>query len=535
MSSPSSQHVPQSDSDFRLQLAIQHALSDTREAPWYGVYGLLLRPLEVVEKRETSTTATIVFPQYPVAITIREVSDEVFHIIPRLLTHTDPSSTPVRLGSAALSLPESDWTPTVVSSPLGPLRGDVNVPSQICQTSRSRIQNSITTTYGDSSPDPLGRYDVSLPSKSLGIGQYARISANSRSKEKSSPNDPCWDKLASSPTPVHEHDIMDGSSDIHGNVAPAASSSPNNPFQGQPIAMPANSQGMDDLKMDSVWPRKRLRVSNSEEPSSPNVDTPVLDPFQPQPMSLPPPRYLPGLEKDFIRQRKRHRVSDSDEPSPTRMNPCPIPLLTTSPTAEASIRLGDDIVDDELKLLATQIPDFVRYVFFRTKKGLVKRADLIVENKRTYKDPSLYLNGLAIQCFNQAQYVLANDKDVEVVACIMAIGEYWVYREVGRNDVDQVQMEEEIRVLRGKDTIYVPSPEPTNSSSSFARAPSPPAYPFRVRQDTNSETFMRLQEVFPASNSMLSINDKRTPGLFGVVHMRLKEINHNLWRDEEED
>jgi hypothetical protein len=56
----------------------------------------------------------------------------------------------------------------------------------------------------------------------------------------------------------------------------------------------------------------------------------------------------------------------------------------------------------------------------------------------------------------------------------MAIGEYWAYREVDRNEVDHVHMAEQIRHARGKDTLYVPSPELTHSSSSFIRAPSPP-------------------------------------------------------------
>jgi hypothetical protein len=79
MSSPASSDGHQSVG-IRLQLALEHALSDTREAPWYGVYSLLLRSLEIEEERDTSTTATIIFPQHPVAITVREVDDEVFSL-----------------------------------------------------------------------------------------------------------------------------------------------------------------------------------------------------------------------------------------------------------------------------------------------------------------------------------------------------------------------------------------------------------------------------------------------------------------------
>jgi len=188
-----------------------------------------------------------------------------------------------------------------------------------------------------------------------------------------------------------------------------------------------------------------------------------------------------------------------------------------------------DGVKQALQLRATQIPDFLRIIFLVTGNQVIKRVDLIVENKRTYQDRTRYLTALVVQTFKQAQFVFSNDSDVQVVACIMAIGEYWAYREVTRGEAEVSQMEEQIRGSRGKDTVYSPSPEPTNSSSSFFQAPVSPCYPFLINPDTDSDAFLQLQEAFPELDSMVSISSDKTTMLFDIIRTRLKEINLDMW------
>ena len=188
-----------------------------------------------------------------------------------------------------------------------------------------------------------------------------------------------------------------------------------------------------------------------------------------------------------------------------------------------------DGVQQVLQLRATQVPDFLRMVFFITGDRVTKRADLIVENKRSSQGRDRDLFALGIQTHKQAQYVFLNDDKVQVVGCLMAMGEEWAYREITRNKANLRRMEEQVRDARGKDTVYSPSPEPTNSSSSFISVPSPPSYPLPICQNTDSEAFLELQQAFPKLHSMISIRDEDTPRLLGLVKKRLKEINPDLW------
>lgn len=127
-----------------------------------------------------------------------------------------------------------------------------------------------------------------------------------------------------------------------------------------------------------------------------------------------------------------------------------VPIHTlVSPASTCS--LTHNAVQQALQLHTTQIPDFVCMVFF----------------VRTYEDQAWYLFSLGYQTYKKAQYIFRHDMDVKVVACIMTIGEKWVYQEIVCNDASIHQMEEEIHNSNGKDIAYSPSPEPTNSSSSL--------------------------------------------------------------------
>jgi hypothetical protein len=445
---------PQTDTDFQLHLAIQHALSDAKEGPWYGVYNLLLRPLEIVQRGTRSATATVMFPQHPVAISIFELDDD--HII------SYPTSS------------SSIDAPAISASP-------VQTPSTPITTRRARAgKHAAIATPSPDQLDLISGNNVASPSHPVGLTQaYDNIAP------VSSPD------IATYSDPLSPHVGRLHSPSLHRTNAPTGvspASSPGNPFYNSPVYTTAGLVDGQNI----------LEKSN-----------------------------------DFLRHHaKRRRVSESgsDPSSPPR---APIVTVTSPFNSRSSVESIHDGVLQQLRIRATQIPDFLRYVFLSTKKGVIKRVDLIVENKRTYRDRDRYLVALAVQTFRQAQFVFENDSEVQVIACLMAIGEYWSYREVQRSTADTAKMEEEVLKARGADTPYKPSPEPTHSDASFVMENAAPVYPFQVNQFTTSDAFTQLQEAFPLQSSMISIRDEITATLIDVIRTRLQEINEDMWPDDE--
>jgi hypothetical protein len=228
----------------------------------------------------------------------------------------------------------------------------------------------------------------------------------------------------------------------HESLDPTSSSSPLGPLRGSGTDYPSHIRFTGQSNIRDPGDSSPDPISGYPAPSSPNISIgnrqsvpyipdhsikdmstkhdPLSSPNNPFQRNSTSSQSMPSLraldfKQDFSRGLKRPRLSDTEEPLSPRF--AQHTLSTPVPTAGTGFKSEGDAVEQELQL-ATQIPDFVRYVFLRTENGTVKRVDLFVENKRTYKNKERYIPALASQAFKQAHHIFINNPDVRVVGCI---------------------------------------------------------------------------------------------------------------------